>query len=276
MIAASLGGPAGASMLGSIIMQWNDNGFIIGARRHGETSVILEVMTRGHGRHLGLVRGGAGRRMQPLLQPGNAVDVTWSARLDEHLGFYAVEATRLRAAMLMETPAGLHGLNHLAGLLRLLPEREPHDALFAAAEALLARLDQPERAPALLVRFEARLLADTGFGLDLAACAATGARADLIYVSPKSGRAVSRAAGEPYKDRLLALPAFLLLDGHATGEAEDIAEVDLRDGFALTGFFLARDVYAPRGLPMPEARSAYLARVLAQGNAQPGRALASS
>ncbi len=253
-------------------MQWRDDGFIIGARRHGETSVILDVMTRAHGRHLGLVRGGAGRRMQPLLQPGNAVEVTWSARLDEHLGFYAVEATQLRAAVLMEAPASLHGLNHLAGLLRLLPEREPHPALFALATRLLGLLDQPERAPALLARFEARLLADTGFGLDLTRCAATGTRDDLVYVSPKSGRAVSRVAGEPYKDRLLALPAFLRVDLLDPADEEDIGDgdegeggigaEDIRDGFALTGFFLARDIYTPRGLSLPEARGAYLTRVL--------------
>ena len=246
-------------------MNWRDHGFIIGARRHGETSVILDVMTREHGRHLGLVRGGAGRRMQPLLQPGNAVDVTWSARLDEHLGFYAVEATLLRAAVLMEAPASLHGLNHLVGLLRLLPEREPHAILFEAAEMLLARLDRSREAPALLVQFEARLLAESGFGLDLTECAATGARTDLAYVSPKSGRAVSRKAGEPYRDRLLALPPFLRLDLETVMDGEDlaaIADADLQDGFALTGFFLARDIYAPRGLPVPEARDAYLARVL--------------
>ena len=254
-------------------MNWQDQGIIIGARRHGETSVILEVMTRGHGRHLGLVRGGAGRRMQPLLQPGNAVEVTWGARLDEHLGFYAVEATHLRAAVLMEAPASLHGLNHLAGLLRLLPEREPHPALFVAAQGLVARLDEPSRAPALLVRFEAKLLADIGFGLDLKACAATGTRSDLAYVSPKSGRAVSRAAGEPYKDKLLALPAFLLSGEEATGDEGGVAEENIRDGFALTGFFLARDVYAPRGLPLPEARSAYLARILRRTNARTSRAL---
>ena len=254
-----------ARVLRSRTMQWQDDGFIIGARRHGETSVILDVMTREHGRHLGLVRGGAGRRMQPLLQPGNAVEVTWSARLDEHLGFYAVEATGLRAAVLMEAPASLHGLNHLAGLLRLLPEREPHPGLFALAERLLGLLDRPERAPALFARFEAKLLADMGFGLDLTECAATGARADLVYVSPRSGRAVSRGAGEPYKDRLFALPPFLLGADEAqdaAGSDRDVGEDDLRDGFALTGFFLSRDVYAPRGLILPEARSAYLARVL--------------
>ena len=249
-------------------MQWWDDGFIIGARRHGETSVILDVMTREHGRHLGLVRGGAGRRMQPLLQPGNAVEVTWSARLDEHLGFYAVEATRLRAAVLMEAPASLHGLNHLAGLLRLLPEREPHTVLFEAAETLLGRLEQPKRAPALLARFEARVLAETGFGLDLTRCAATGSRTDLVYVSPRSGRAVSRAAGEAYKDRLLALPLFLRVDVEDAADdgsvgGEDVSDDDIRDGFALTGFFLARDVYTPRGLSLPGARDAYLAHVLA-------------
>jgi DNA repair protein RecO (recombination protein O) len=235
-------------------MEWHDHGVIIGARKHGETSLILEVMTRGHGRHLGLVKGGRGKRMQPLLQPGNAVEVTWRARLEEHLGFYTVETTQLRAAELMERPASLHGLNLVCGLLRLLAEREPHIALFEATRTVLARLDSTEQAPALLVRFEAAVLADSGFGIDLQECAATGSRDDLIYVSPKSARAVSRIAGEPYKDRLLVLPAFLLRDGDAGVTASEIEA-----GFALTGFFLARDIYTSRGLPLPESRAAYLA-----------------
>ena len=235
-------------------MEWRDDGIIIGSRRHGETSLILEVMTRLHGRHLGLVKGGRSKRMQPLLQPGNAVEVTWRARLEEHLGFYAVEATRLRAATLMEAPASLHGLNLLTGLLRLLAEREPHESLYEAVTLVVDRLDNPDVAPALLVRFEAMLLAEGGYGIDMEECAATGATQDLIYVSPKSGRAVCRTAGEPYKDKLLALPRFLRLD-----MAEGVPLDEVRDGFALTGFFLARNFYTPRGLPLPEARAAYLA-----------------
>ena len=239
-------------------MEWRDEGIIIGARRHGETSVILEVMTRRHGRHLGLVKGGRGKRLQPLLQPGNAVEVTWRARLEEHLGFYAVETTRLRAAALMSQPATLHGLNLVSALLRLLAERDPHEDLFEAAGELIDCLDAPEIAPAAVVRFEAQILAESGFGLDLDCCAATGAREDLVYVSPKSGRAVSRLAGDPYKERMLPLPAFL-----RSGAAADqsVAPEAVRDGFTLTGFFLARDIYGPRGLTLPESRTAYLAQL---------------
>ena len=248
-------------------MKWQDQGIVIGARRHGETSVILEVMTRDHGRHLGLVRGGNGRRMQPLLQAGNAVEVTWQARLEEHLGFYLVEATHLRAAVLMETAAALHGLNHVAGLLRLLAEREPHQALYDHARVVLAHLDQPEQAPALVVRFEAAVLADSGFGLDLSACAATGQGHDLAYVSPKSGRAVSRGAGDSYKDRLLPLPGFLLFDPDDSEDLAGIPAEAIRQGFDLTGYFLARDIYTPRGMPLPDARGAYLAQFEARAKA---------
>ena len=235
-------------------MEWRDDGIILGGRRHGEASLILEVMTRRHGRHLGLVKGGRGKRMLPLLQAGNAVDVTWRARLEEHLGFYAVETTKLRSAALMAGPSSLHGLNVLTGLLRLLAEREPHERLFDAADILADRLDDANLAPSLLVRFEAMMLAESGYGIDIEECAATGSRQDLIYVSPNSGRAVCRAAGEPYKDRLLALPRFLRLE-----PAGGVPVDEVRAGFALTGFFLARDVYAPRGLELPESRDAYVA-----------------
>lgn len=252
-----------ANMIPSRCMEWRDDGIIIGGRRHGETSLILEVMTRHHGRHLGLVKGGRSKRMQPLLQAGNAVEVTWRARLEEHLGFYHVEATALRAAKLMAAPATLHGLNLVSGLLRLLAEREPHEVLFMTALDVIEHLDAAEVAPALLVRFEAAVLADSGFGIDFESCAATGSRDDLLYVSPKSARAVSRAAGEPYRDRLLPLPGFLRDD--AIG-AVPIAEVYA--GFSLTGFFLARNIYGPRGLPLPEARDAYLAQLRREyGNA---------
>ena len=148
-------------------MEWRDEGLIIGGRRHGETSVILEVMTRGHGRHLGLVRGGRSKRMAPLLQPGNEVEVTWRARLDEHLGYYAVETTQQRAAALMARPATLHGLNLVAALLRLLAEREACPALYEAARDILATLERPEAAAPAIVRLEAAILAESGFGLDL-------------------------------------------------------------------------------------------------------------
>ena len=233
-------------------MDWRDEGLIIGGRRHGETSVILEVMTRGHGRHLGLVRGGRGKRMAPLLQPGNEVEIVWRARLDEHLGTYAVETTRQQAAALMARAETLHGLNLVAALLRLLAEREPCAPLYEAARDILASLERQEVAAPSIVRLEAAILAESGFGLDLESCAATGARHDLVYVSPKSGRAVSREAGAPYRERMLALPAFL------REEVETVSMADVVAGFALTGFFLQRDIYAPRGLHLPDAREAYI------------------
>ncbi len=234
-------------------MEWHDEGLILGLRKHGETSVILEAMTPAHGRHLGLVRGGRSRQRQPLLQPGNSVALVWRARLDEHLGLYAVEVTKPRAADLMASALALHGLGHLAALLRLLAERDPHPALYETALLIADHLGDTAAAPAALVRFELALLAELGFGLDLSCCAATGTREDLIYVSPKSGRAVSRAAGAPYHDRLLLLPGFLQ-DAETHAETAEIVA-----GFQLTGHFLERNVFAPRGLEMPQARQAYLA-----------------
>ena len=235
-------------------MEWRDDGFIIGARKHGETSLILEVMTRAHGRHLGLVKGGRSKRMQPLLQPGNSVEVTWRGRLEEHLGFYAVEATMLRAGDLMAEAVTLQGLNLVTGLLRMLAEREPHDDVYQRADALIDQLGDIHLAPMRMVMFELTILADCGFGLDLDSCAATGSREDLVWVSPKSARAVSRAAGEPYRERLLPLPRFLL-DSRVNGVDLD----DLRHGFALAGHFLRRDLFAPRGMALLDAHDAYVA-----------------
>ena len=234
-------------------MQWTGDGIILGCRRYGETSVILELMTRGRGRHLGLVRGGRSRRYASLLQPGNSVHAVWRGRLDEHLGSFQVEPMTERAGRLMETALGLYGVTLLAAHLRLLPERDPHPALHDAAVVLLDALPDPDLAPALMVRFELLLLAELGFGLDLEACAATGSQQDLVYVSPKSGRAVSRLAGEPYRDRLLALPAFL-----TERRVDHPTARDLHDGFGLTGHFLDREVYDARGLRLPEAREGFI------------------
>lgn len=238
-------------------MQWSDDGLILGVRRHGETSVVLELFTRAHGRHLGLVRGGRSQRLRPTLQPGNTVRVTWRARLDDHLGAFSVEALNARAGRLMERADSLHGVGHLAGLLRLMAERDPHEALYETAEIVADHLDDPEAGPALLVRMELAVLAELGFGLDLSECAATGATEDLIYVSPKSGRAVGREAGAAYAERLFALPPFLIARGaNAAPTREDVAA-----GFALTGHFLGRRVWEPRGLKPPNARAAYLAAI---------------
>jgi DNA repair protein RecO (recombination protein O) len=234
------------------IMEWVDEGIVLGVRRHGETSVILELMTHAHGRHLGLVRGDSGARLRGILQPGNAVRATWRARLDEHLGLYSVEGSTLRVASFMTAAHALHGVTHLAALCRLLAEREPHAAIYDALQAILERLDDPRAAAPMIARFELDFLAELGFGLDLAACAATGTKDDLAFVSPRSGRAVSRAAGEAYRGKLMRLPGFL------RDERMALSAADLADAFTLTGFFLERHAFAPRGLPVPEARAHFV------------------
>jgi DNA repair protein RecO (recombination protein O) len=232
-------------------MHWVDEGIVLGARSYGESSVILELFTRTHGRHLGLVRGGRSRRQQPVIQPGNTVHANWSARLDEHLGTYAIEASVSRAARLMESREGIAGITLLAATARLMPEREAHEGIYEAVALIADTLPDVAIAAPLMVRFELEVLRLLGFGVDLSECAATGATEDLVYVSPKTGRAVSRTAGEPWRDRLLALPPFLR-------GAAAIAPEDVRAGFRLTGHFLTRHVFEPRGLPMPDAREVFL------------------
>ncbi|PAY04941.1 DNA repair protein RecO [Bradyrhizobium sp. UFLA03-84] len=236
-------------------MEWTDEGIVLGVRRHGESSAIVELLTREHGRHLGLVRGGASSRMRPLLQPGNSVTAVWRARLDEHLGMYTLEGTRLRAATLLASSHAVYGVTHLAALARLLPERDPHEDIYAMLEGTLDDFDDAGVAAVHLIRFELAMLTELGFGLDLENCAATGETTDLIYVSPKSGGAVSRAAGEPWRDRLLPLPAFLR---EGEGGANSWSEQDLRDGFAITGLFLLRHVLEPRGQGHSDARDGFI------------------
>ena len=236
-------------------MEWTDEGIVLGSRRHGEANAILEIMTHDHGRHLGMVRGGGSSRLRPVLQPGNAVRIVWRARLDEHLGHCTVEPLRATGAAQLATSHVVYGVTHLAALCRLLPERDPHPEVYDQLCQILDRLADQAAAARLMVRFELQMLAELGFGLDLAACAATGTTAELDYVSPKSGRAVSRAAAEPWRDRLLRLPAFLIADRDATAD-------DLSNGFALTGFFLGRHVLEPRGIAFADARAGFIAAVL--------------
>src|ERR1700738_3183557 len=190
-------------------MEWTDEGIVLGVRRHGESGAIVELLTRGHSRHLGLVRGGPSWRMRPVLQPGNSVRAVVRARLDEHLGYYHLEGIRLRAATVLASSHAVYGVTHLASLARLLPERDPHQGIYDMLERTLDDFDDIGEAAAQLIKFELAMLAELGFGLDLESCAATGETSDLIYVSPKSGGAVSRQAGEPSRDRLLRLPVFL-------------------------------------------------------------------
>jgi DNA repair protein RecO (recombination protein O) len=242
-------------------MEWTDDGIVLGVRRHGESSAIVELLTRAHGRHLGLVRGGAGSRMRPLLQPGNSVHAIWRARLDEHLGTFAIEGTRLRAATLLGVSHAAYGVTHLAALARLLPERDPHEDIYDMLDRTLDDFDDAGGAAVHVVRFELAMLAELGFGLDLENCAATGETTELIYVSPKSGGAVSRAAGEPWRDRLMRLPPFL-----RRGEAPrpNWSEQDLQDGFQLTGRFLLRHVLEPRGQGHSDARDGFINSVTRQ------------
>jgi DNA repair protein RecO (recombination protein O) len=234
-------------------MRWTDDGIVLGVKRHGESSAILELMTRDHGRHLGLVRGGFGTRLKPILQRGNAVSASWRARLDEHLGNYTVEPINLRAANYFAASHAVYGVSHLAALMRLLPERDPHGALYDALDTILDRLDDAGVVAPMVARFELQLLAELGFGLDLAQCAATGTAEELVFVSPKSGRAVSRVAGEAWADKMLRLPAFLR-DPEAVPATRELDE-----GFALTGFFLTRHVLEPRGLALADERAHFIA-----------------
>jgi DNA repair protein RecO (recombination protein O) len=234
-------------------MEWTDEGIVLGVRRHGEANAILDLLTREHGRHLGMVRGGAGSRQRPVLQPGNTVRAVWRARLDDHLGNYTVEGLRLRTGALLAVSSAVYGVTHLSALARLLPERDPHPLVHAALEAILDRIDDVRGIAPMVVRFELQLLAELGFGLDLDRCAATGVAEDLAYVSPKSGRAVSRSAGAPWHDRLLPLPAFFLTDDGEPSAA------DVAAGFAVTGLFLARYVIEPRGLALSDARQHFIA-----------------
>lgn len=230
-------------------MNWSDEGIVLSVRAHGETAAVVEVLTRQHGRHLGLVHGGRSRRLRPVLQSGNHVQITWKARLSEQLGNMTLELERGFAAEAMSSAVALSGLSSLTTLARLLPERDPHPNLYEITLFVLGFLDDPTVWPALMIRWELALLEELGFGLDLSECAATGSNDDLIYVSPRTGRAVSASAGEPYKDRLLALPQFLRGRSGSHVTSQDIAA-----GFDLTGHFLQSRVFAPRDAGLPEVR----------------------
>jgi len=233
-------------------VEWSDDAIVLSVRSHGETSAIVEVLTRSHGRHLGLVRGGASRRSKPSLQPGNLLHLNWRARLNEHLGNFTIELARARAGDMMERGEALVGLNAFCAVVgAAMPEREVHGQVFDVGNILLDAMQEDGFAHwgALYVRFEAGLLEALGFGLDLSRCASTGVVDNLLYVSPRTGRAVSRQAGEPYKDRLFALPGFLLGSQNITPDPAEVVA-----GLKLTGHFLLERVLRPHGKEMPHAR----------------------
>ncbi|WP_339861050.1 DNA repair protein RecO [Paremcibacter congregatus] len=233
-------------------MEFHDQGIIISLRKYGEYDAVIDLMTAEHGRHAGLVKGGMGRRQRGTLQPGNEVMVSWRGRLENQLGTYAVELRNARSASFLNYPSKLGVLNSACAILSVtLMEREAHPALYKALQILLDTLervdDRPENWGALLVQWEIGLLAELGFGLDFSCCAATGVTEDLVYISPKSGRAVSREAGAPYHDKMLNLPKFLCGGG-------EINESDIRDGLHLSEFFLERYVLQPNNKKIPQAR----------------------
>lgn len=229
-------------------MEWTAEALLIGVRRHGETSVVAEAMVAGRGRHLGLVRGGRSPKLAAALQPGNTVQLTWRARLEDQLGIFMVELLEARAATLIADKTRLYLSQTICELLHLLPERDPHNRLLGMALRLIDA-DPPDGAA--LARFELALLDDLGFGLDLSSCAATGITQDLSHVSPRTGRAVSRAAAQPYLDRLLPLPSFLTGRGNAGPH-------DIADALRLSGHFLQAHVWGPRQLPPPPMRDSLI------------------
>ena len=233
------------------MIEWRDAGTLLSVRKHGEGSAIVELFTAGHGRHLGVVRGGGSRRQAPLLQPGTRFDATWRARLDEHIGSFALEPLRSRAAQVMDDRLALAGLNAAVALLSFaLPEREPQPAMFARSEALFDALGEADW-PLAYLRWELALLEESGFGLDLSRCAVTGSPDGLIYVSPRTGRAVSEEGAGDWADRLLPLPALLL--GQGPADAEEIAR-----GLLTTGHFLANWLSPALERPLPAARQRFV------------------
>jgi DNA repair protein RecO (recombination protein O) len=233
-------------------MDWSDEAIVLSVRNHGETSAILEALTREHGRHLGLVYGGTSGKRRAVLQPGNSVQLNWRARLAEHLGTYTAEPVRLRAGEMFDTRASLIGLNAFVAIAgAVLPEREPHSPAFEGANGLLESICGHgfEKWGQIFARWELDLLEELGFGLDLSCCAGNGSTEDLVYVSPRSGRAVSRGAGDAYRDKLFPLPGFLTNDAERPVSIEDLSAA-----LHLTAHFLNLWVLAPHETRLPEAR----------------------
>jgi DNA repair protein RecO (recombination protein O) len=232
-------------------VEWTEEGVLLASRSHGEAGLIVTLLTADHGRHAGFVYGGASGSQRPLWQPGNRLRVAWRGRVADQLGTFRGELVTAHAAHVLDDPLALAGLAAACATLdAALPEREPHPALFEGVTALLGALGH-EGWPSVYVHLELGLLQELGFGLDLQQCAATGATAELLYVSPRTGRAVSRTAGEPYRDKLLALPAFLA--AHQVGTVEEWLQ-----GLELTGYFLERHVFWPHNKPLPPARQRFI------------------
>lgn len=238
-------------------MEWEAPAVVLDARAHGEGDALATVLTEAHGSHRGLARGGASRSKAATWQAGNVLQARWVARLADQLGSFTAELVHPAAALAMDDPLRLAVLSSACAVAEgALPEREPHPRVFAGLMHLIVRLGQGADSLTELVRWEATLLADLGYGLDLAHCAVTGETVGLAFVSPRTGRAVSAEGAGEWRDRLLALPRFLV-GGNTAGPA------DWRDGLRLTGHFLERDAFGGHGRPLPAARSMLYDRVAA-------------
>ncbi|MBB6250235.1 DNA repair protein RecO [Nitrospirillum iridis] len=243
-------------------MEWTDDAIVLSARPFGDTAALVVLMTREHGRHAGVLHGGQSHRYRGVLEPGAQVSARWRARTADQLGTWTVEPVRSPAGLYLDDPLRLAAIIAATALIdAMLAEREAHPGLYDATVALFAALDL-DIWPAVYVRWEVGLLEEAGFGLDLSQCARTGlpagaANDHLAYVSPRTGRAVSLSAGEPYRDKLLPLPGFLIGLGFNGGGEEDVAA-----GLRLTGYFLERHVFAQRHAEVPPARQRLVDRYL--------------
>ncbi len=240
-------------------MEWQDDAIVLSASRFGEHDALLEVMTPNHGRSRGFVNAGMSRRNKAVLQPGNKLALSWRARLETNLGRFQVELVHSPLGLLISDPARMAALAAVCAVVQsTMPERQQHTGVFDALDGYIKLLEAEDGQlsvwGAALARIELGILAELGYGLDLRECAATGSTDNLVYVSPKSGRAVSAEAGAPYKGRLLDLPPFL------RGEGE-LGEAEAQSGLALTGFFLERNVWIVAGNGQPDARERLLARL---------------
>ena len=239
-------------------MEWTDQGIVVELRPHGESSEIVQVVTRDHGRHAGIVRGGKSRQLRGVLQPGNKVSATWRARLADHLGTFSIELLASHVASIMTDAMATDALSAACAMATsVLPEREPHGPVFEGLDILIGSLDDSQVWPALYVRWELGLLQELGFGLDLSICAVTGQTEGLTHVSPRTGRAVCAEAAKPYESKLLRLPSFLV-----RSQMESVSNKDIESGLTITGHFLERWVLVPHGAKLPPARDRFLERLL--------------
>ncbi len=233
-------------------MQWQDEAIILSARKFGEGSAIVTLLASEHGVCSGMVRSVSGKKNRAIYQVGNKVDVTWRGRLAEQLGGFSAEVVKAYSSLVLQNNIQLMALCSACYLVeKCLPEREPHPHMYQLLLQLLHAIAHDENWLPFYVQFELELLQELGFGLDLSECAATGELEELVYVSPKSGRAVSKAAGEPYRTKMLALPPFLL----ENEENDAITMLEIKNGLALTGYFLNKYVYMPHGWELPDVRA---------------------